>query len=180
MKSIDNTQLLHKLEEQVEQHIQAAIQHFQNIPEDVLLASSVNHGWSIAQCLAHLNSYGDYYLPAIHRSLKEKTKDHSFVSSWLGAYFKKMMDPSTGKQKFKAFKGHIPPAHLDAHKVVAEFIRQQEVLLRYLREAKEADLNTRIPISLTKWIKLKLGDTFQFLIAHNERHLQQAKRNITK
>jgi hypothetical protein len=45
--------------------------------------------------------------------------------------------------------------------------------------AKRANLNTiKIPISIVPFIKLKLGDTFQFIITHNERHIEQAKRNI--
>ena len=88
-----------------------------------------------------------------------------------------MMDTVTGKKKHKAFKNHTPPQNLDAHAVIAEFIQQQETLLRYLKQAQFTDLNkVKIPISLTRWIKLSLGDTFQFLIAHNERHVVQAKR----
>jgi len=46
-----------------------------------------------------------------------------------------------------------------------------------LREAKTKNLNTiKIPTTLSKWIRMNLGDTFRFLIAHNERHIRQAKR----
>jgi hypothetical protein len=45
--------------------------------------------------------------------------------------------------------------------------------------AKNTDLNKiKIPISLTNLIKLKLGDVFQFIITHNERHLAQALGNL--
>ena len=43
-------------------------------------------------------------------------------------------------------------------------------------EQTELENKTRIPISINKWIKIKLGDTFRFVIYHNERHIQQAKR----
>ncbi len=166
-----------------ETHIQEVIAHFQNLSEEVLLRPSATGGWSIAQCLEHLNSYGHYYLPYITKGLEQHqgaAKD-TFKSSWLGAYFIRIMDPKTSKTKYKAFKDHQPARDLDAHAVVAEFIRQQETLLLQLRQAKLADLNDiriRIPISIMKWLRLKLGDVFQFLIAHNERHLQQAKRNL--
>ena len=63
--------------------------------------------------------------------------------------------------------------------VVAEFIQQQEKLLVFLKASANTDLNkVRIPISILQWLKLKLGDVFQFMIAHDERHLQQAKRNL--
>ena len=52
-------------------------------------------------------------------------------------------------------------------------------MLQLLEEAKSVDLNAvRIPISIAKFIKLKLGDVFMFLIAHNLRHVKQAERAI--
>ena len=50
-------------------------------------------------------------------------------------------------------------------------------MLQLLSLAHDKNLNNiRIPISINKWIKIKLGDTFRFVIYHNERHIQQAKR----
>jgi hypothetical protein len=79
----------------------------------------------------------------------------------------------------KAFKDHVPPANLDAYAEVAEFIRQQEQLLIYLKKSRKNDLNRiKISVSIAKWLKLKLGDVFRFIIAHNERHILQARRNL--
>jgi hypothetical protein len=182
MKPVNKEQLLNSLEEKVERHLQDAVYRFQNMHDHKLLQPAPDGGWSIAQCLDHLNSYGHFYLPHIQAGLakpQSKPASDTFTSSWLGSYFTRMMDPVTGKKKFKAFKGHIPPPDLDAHAVVAEFIQQQEALLGYLRQARDKDLKAiKIPLSLTKWVQLRLGDVFQFLIAHNERHLVQAKRNL--
>lgn len=180
MESINTKILLDQLEEKTETHLKEAILFFQNLNTEILLRPSVTGGWSIAQCLDHLNSYGHYYLPRIEKGLaKNKRYRSTFKSSWLGAYFIRIMDPKTSKSKYKAFKGHQPSPLLDAHAVVAEFIRQQEQLQAYLRQAQTSDLNTvKIPISIMKCLRLKLGDVFQFIIAHNERHLLQAKRNM--
>ncbi|RDB03967.1 DinB family protein [Runella aurantiaca] len=183
METLPKEQLLNSLEHLVDGHLQQAIRHFQNMTAHDLLQPAYNGGWSIAQCLDHLNSYGHYYLPKIQQGIAKNIhlppKD-TFKSSWLGAYFIKMMDPETGKKKYKAFKGHIPAPDLDAYAVVAEFIQQQENLLIYLKEARSTDLNAiRIPISIARFITLKLGDVFQFVIAHNERHIRQAMRNVT-
>lgn len=177
MNKIDKLLLLETLENQVESHLKITIHTFQNLHEAALLTQPANGGWSIAQCFEHLNSYGQYYLPQIEKGIKQnhqKPASDTFKSSWLGRYFTKMMSPSNTK-KYKAFKGHIPSFDLNAHIVMAEFINQQETLLRYLKEAGKVDLNAiRIPISIGKFIKLKLGDVFQFIIAHDERHIQQA------
>lgn len=179
MDKVDKIQLIESLENKVEMHLQIAIHTFQNLSETVLLQMPDIGGWSIAQCFEHLNSYGRYYLPQIKTALAknpESSFSNTFKSTWLGNYFTKMMLPSNTK-KYKAFKDHTPPVELDAHAVLAEFIEQQEMLLNYLKQAREVDLDKiRIPISITKWIKLKSGDVFQFMIAHDERHIQQAKR----
>ena len=182
MKALNKNELLDSLEIKVEGHLQEAVKNFQNLPEDQLLRLAPNGGWSIAQCLEHLNGYGHYYLPQIEKCLNIPPRGlipDTFKSTWLGSYFTRTMDPATGKKKYKAFKNHIPFPDLDAHAVVAEFIRQQETLLTYLKKARSADLNAiKAPISISKWLKLRLGDVFQFLIAHNERHVLQAKKLI--
>ena len=180
MAGINQQTLLDSLEEQVERHLQEAVRVFQNLPESTLLRPAPDGGWSIAQCLDHLNSYGHYYLPQLEKGLAQSTSaGGTFKSTWLGSYFTQMMNPQTGTRKYKAFKDYTPERALDAPAVVAEFIRQQEVLLRYFARARTADLNAVwIPVSIFRWVKLKLGDVLQFLIAHNERHLQQALRHL--
>lgn len=172
--------LIDSLEDQVENHLNEAVRVFQNLSSEELLKPAANGGWSIAQCLWHLNSYGDYYLPQIKSGLaKNYPANPAFKSTWLGNYFTRLMQPGANMKKFKAFKNHVPPEEMDADKVVAEFIQQQEQLLMYLKQARQTDMNRiRIPISILKWMKLKLGDVFRFIIAHDERHLQQAKRNL--
>jgi uncharacterized damage-inducible protein DinB len=101
METVNKKQLLETLENRVEGHLEKAIRQFQNLSEKELLQPAANGGWSIAQCLDHLNSYGDFYLPQIEKGLKtsdgQPTKD-TFKSSWLGNYFIQMMEPTTGKK----------------------------------------------------------------------------------
>lgn len=182
MKSVNKAKLLEQLAQRVEGHLMEAIRTFQNCEAEVLLRPSASQGWSIAQCLEHLNSYGRYYLPLIEAGLVAQSKEvyqEEYKSTWLGAYFVQLMEPKKGMAHFKAFKAHVPPVELEPYQVVAEFIDQQEALLTYLEEAKTKDLSAiRIPISILKWLRLPLGDVFQFLVAHDERHVVQAKRNL--
>jgi hypothetical protein len=182
MKRILRQALLSSLEDRVEQHIDDTLTFFQNKKDTFLNRPSATGGWSIAQCLDHLNSYGNYYLPVIAERIgiaPPAPFANDFTSTWLGSYFTSMMDPKTGTKKYKAFKGHIPAKELDAAKVVGTFINQQEELLRLIRMSAGKDLNKiKIPISISPLIRLRLGDVFQFITAHDERHLQQAKRNL--
>lgn len=181
MKEISKTLLLDQLESRIELHLTTVISSFQNRNEVELLKPAANGGWSIAQCLEHLNSYGRYYLPAMQKGI-HASKDAvapTFKSSWLGAYFSRLMEPGTKSKAMKSPKEHKPQPDLDAVKVIAEFIEQQELLLALVRRAAAKDIGKiRIPISIAQWMKLKLGDVFGFVVAHNERHIQQAKRNV--
>ncbi|PRY03941.1 DinB family protein [Pontibacter ummariensis] len=182
MKAVNQGQLLEKLEAEVERQLQETIKVFQNLTEEELLKPAANGGWSIAQCLAHLNSYGDYYLPRIKAGLESQrdvSTAETYKSSWLGVLFTRMMDPATGKKKYKSIKEHTPPTELDAYAVVGEFVRQQEALLAYLRLCQKTDLGSiQIPISVLKWLHLNLGDILQFLVAHNQRHMCQARKSV--
>jgi uncharacterized damage-inducible protein DinB len=173
--------LVSRLESRVESHIEQAVKVFQNLDEATLNRPASNGGWSIAQCIQHLNTYGHFYLPVIKKGLDQNEKlrpSARFSSGWLGGYFTKMMEPKSQK-KMKAFKNHIPAAQLDGHAVIAEFIEQQETILGLLQRSRSTNLNRiRLPISISKVVKLKLGDVLQFCVAHDARHIAQATRNI--
>lgn len=138
-----------------------------------------NESWSVLECLEHLNWYGNFYLPEIKNRIEtSSTKTTAeFKSGWLGNYFAQSMLPKDNLNKMKAFKS-MNPIHSSLSKnTVTVFIDQQKQLLDLLDSAKEIDLNkVKTSISITKLIKLKLGDTFRFLIYHNKRHLVQAKK----
>ncbi len=179
MKTIDKQPWLIHLEQHVDQHLQEAIR-FQNMDETQLQTPSPSGGWSISQCLSHLNSYGQYYLPRLKTSVenqREAPASTSFTSSWLGAYLTRITDPKTSTKKFKAVAQHQPTDNVPARQVVAEFIDQQEGMLSLIRKAGRVDVNTgRISVSIFPLLRLSIGEVLQFMVAHNERHVQQAKR----
>lgn len=182
MAFFSQKELLQQLETQLEVHLHHAIAQFQNLSEQELNRPSLTGGWSIAECLWHLNSYGHYYHPCIAKALqnaKPVLESGRYKDTWLGGKFAGMMDPTTGKSTMKAFKAYVPPRVLNGRMVVAEFIGQQEELQRHLRAATLVDLRSvSIPVSIFQWLKLPLGDVFRFLIAHDKRHMEQALRNL--
>lgn len=134
--------------------------------------------WNVVQVLEHLNSYGRYYLVAIEKSLLQDKKAVTvFRSGWLGNYFTSLMKPGADgqvKNKMKAPKDHRPLPQPDVFPVLNTFIDQQQYLLELLEKAKTKDIGAiRIPVSISRFIKLKLGDTFRFLVAHEQRHFVQ-------
>ncbi len=134
--------------------------------------------WSVLECLEHLNRYGDYYLKEISTRLNQsKVKGAEiFKSGFLGNYFAQSMLPKKKLNKMKTFKA-MNPIHtaLDSS-VLNTFIEQQHKMLALLEKAKSKNLNKiKTGISISKLIKIKLGDTFRFVIYHNLRHIEQIK-----
>jgi hypothetical protein len=180
-------ELIDYLEQQTENFLQKAVSEWQMISPSKLLQQPGENKWSAAQCIEHLNSYGRYYLPEIERAI-EIARQHNWTSAelfgagWLGDYFTKLMMPGTEGKKMKkmsAPKNHVPAANPDSHKVISEFIEQQEGLLLLLEKSRRIDIEkAKVPVSIAKFIRLKLGDTFRFLIAHNLRHVLQAERAL--
>jgi hypothetical protein len=137
--------------------------------------------WSILECLEHLNLYGDFYLPEIEKVIgNAKSKNETiFKSGILGNYFAESMLPKAKLNKMKTFKDKNPlNSHLDI-RTIERFINQQIKILDLLDRARNISLNKeKTAISISKLIKLKIGDTFRFIINHNIRHIKQIESNI--
>lgn len=136
--------------------------------------------WSILECLEHLNLYGDFYLPEIENRLKSPTTpDTIFKSGFIGNYFAKSMLPKKKLNKMKTFKDKNPAGSKLGIEIIERFVKQQHKLLDLLNQSRKVNLNkVKTSISISTLLKIKLGDTFRFLIAHNQRHIEQALRNV--
>lgn len=182
MKSYNSIELLEQLQADTRQLILTAT-HLQAIDPGLLLQEPVPGKWSVIQVLEHLNSYGRYYLLAIERSLaNDKPAIEVFRPGWLGNYFTKLMKPAedgTIHNKMQSPKDHRPSKYLDVFPVLTIFLEQQHYLLELLEQAKSKNIGSiRTPISISRLIRLKLGDTFRFLIAHEQRHFVQIDNTL--
>jgi len=172
--------LLQELAIQVKSHIEQATS-LEKQTEKSLNARITPDSWSVLECIEHLNRYGDFYLPEIEKRINSSHSkpELQFKSGLLGNYFAESMLPKAKLNKMKTFK-NMNPIHSKLDKSVLQtFISQQKKLFLLLENAEKVSLNkTKTSISISTLIKLKLGDTFRFLIFHNERHIQQAQRVI--
>lgn len=137
--------------------------------------------WSILECLEHLNLYGDFYLPEIQKQVLA-AKNISGVlivkSGVIGNYFANLMKVKNGEMKKMQSPKDKNPAnsHLTVT-TIDRFLKQQELLKSLILQSKKIDLTkTKTAISISSLIKLRLGDTFRFLVFHIERHMQQADK----
>lgn len=137
--------------------------------------------WSALECVEHLNLYCEFYIPAIKKSIKNSNTKPSdvFESGWLGSYFTKSMLPKKKLNKMKTFKDKNPKGTQLDKSTLDKFLHYQNEILNLIEESKKVDLKkTKTEMSLTRFLKFRLGDTFLFNLAHNERHLQQAENAL--
>lgn len=183
MKQINSYVLLEILQTHVRE-ILLQCTALQNSNANLLLQQPKPGKWSAAQVLEHLNIYARYYINAIETSLHHNQSGQSvnFKPGWLGNYFTNLMKPTDDKSiksKMKSPANAVPSAQPDVTAMLSEFINHQHHLLNLLQIARTANLEyNRVPISLTTLIKLKLGDTFRFFIAHEQRHFLQIEKTL--
>jgi uncharacterized damage-inducible protein DinB len=143
--------------------------------------------WSIAQIIAHLNTYNRYYLPLIAANLKQsanKPAPEYYKPGWLGNYFTKSMysEVVTDKKvtnKMNAMKDHTPTSSVHYHNEATEFSQHLTHMLQLLQQMSTTNIGTtRIPITITKLITLKTGDAMRFLVAHQVRHTLQMRNTL--
>lgn len=89
------------------------------------------------------------------------------------------MLPKEKLNKMKTFKSMNPSTSYVDREVLTVFIQQQDSLIALLEQAQSVNLNqTKTAISISKWIKLRLGDTLKIVVFHNLRHIAQAQKSI--
>lgn len=173
--------LLDELKDMTQQHLRFA-EILSLKPEHELNFRTSEDSWSTLECLEHLNRYGNLYIPEISRAMSStgKSSQSYFKPGILGNYFAKSMLPKDKLNTMKTLKS-MNPIHSNLDKNVVDlFIIHQGKLLELLEKAQYIDLEkTKTSISISKLIKLRLGDTFRFVIYHNKRHIGQIKRILT-
>lgn len=174
----DNNSLIEEMLVLAERATSAA-RKFREMPESNLNFRNHPAQWSALECLEHLNRYGEFYLPEIEKAIlsqKKNPRAHTFKSGLLGNYFANLMRVKNGRiTKMKTPADKNPLGSQLSVSTVDRFLKQLEMLKSLLHQARQIDLTkTKVPISLTRFVRLRLGDTFRLLVYHIERHIMQA------
>lgn len=183
MKQINSNTLLELLQNDVRELLLQCTQ-LQHTDPALLIQQPTEGKWSVAQVLEHLNIYARYYIIAIEQKLhlNQSGANLVFTPGWLGNYFTQLMKPAADnslKSKMKAPSNAVPSAQPSAQAMLNEFITHQHHLLNLLQIARTANLDyIRVATTLSKLITLKLGDTFRFFIAHEQRHFLQIENTL--
>ncbi|CAL2101611.1 DinB_2 domain-containing protein [Tenacibaculum sp. 190130A14a] len=176
----NTNELLQDLKELVESHINY-VEQLQQLSEADLQKKQTPTSWSAIECLEHLNLYAEFYNKEIRKRINKSRypKSTFFKSGFLGNKFALDMLPKEGMKTMKTFKSKNPIySNLVAKEVLIQFLKLQKELEQLLEMASEVDLTkTKTAITLPL-LKFRLGDTFRFVIYHNERHIVQVKKTL--
>ncbi len=140
--------------------------------------------WSVLECLEHIILSGQYYIDQINTKLSGKIPgsdllDMNFKPGLIGNYSVKAMKPGPSGEigsKMKTFKRMEPgKSNLDQKQILSDFEKYQADLLSIIEKSRYFDLNKiKIRSSIGNLIRFKLGDALRFVVAHNQRHIQQS------
>jgi hypothetical protein len=137
--------------------------------------------WSIAQNLNHLNVGDLMVLPAFDRAIaegrsKRKTAPGPFRYGWFSRFLIREMEPPPRRRMKTPMQGSAGGRHRAAD-VLPEFARVRDELARRVRESDGLDLaHIRTISPVNRLIRLPLGAYFAFILAHDRRHLWQARQ----
>ncbi|MBD3581707.1 DinB family protein [Flavobacterium selenitireducens] len=153
---------------------------FRELNPTELNARKSADSWSLLECIEHLNRYGHFYLPEIEKQLSSQTPHVAngvFESGILGNYLVNLIKPEPVKKKKMRTAKEMNPIHsrLDERTLLV-FFEQLHALRLLIEKSATVDLSkVHVKTSLSRLIRLRLGDILRFMVHHIERHIQQAQ-----
>jgi hypothetical protein len=139
--------------------------------------------WSVAQCLEHLNVTARVYLPFLDEAIASAIRrglygPGPFRYNWIGRLFVFTLEPPA-RFRTKAPASFQPVAERPRRDVMAGFRAYQVQYIDRLRQANGIDLaRARVRSPSPYWVRIPLGSAFALTIAHERRHLWQAREVI--
>ncbi len=154
------------------------------LSDDKLNWHPAEGSWSILDCLEHLNVGVTKTLPAFDRSiaegrLKGQVSGGPFRYGWFARMVVSSMEPPP---KFRMHAPRLirvaPSTTRRSAEVLPEFVRVRDQLAERVRQANGLDLaHVRLISPVNRLLRVPLGCYFDFILAHERRHLWQA-RNV--
>lgn len=152
--------------------------------EEELKQNPAPESWSALDCIEHLNIYNHYYLTKLKEALEKAKPDvRDKKTTWLGRYLANSMEPRGTEipNKMKTFKHTQPTAddHRLSRVVLQNFLDDLHGLAKLCEDyANKSWKGPRIKTFLPM-LTLRPIDALLFTLAHNRRHLAQAKKALS-
>lgn len=158
---------------------------FGDLDKDALFIKPDGKSWSIAENLEHLITVNGSYFPIFKQLI-----DNTFVGAFIGkfSFFSKLFGnmiyrsvSDGGKKKIRTFPLWEPKIEEGEADIIEKFLSHQEDLKNWIRELgpyieKEAIIHS----PANKLIVYSLPQALDIIVAHEKRHLEQAKNALEK
>jgi hypothetical protein len=136
-------------------------------------------GWSMAECMLHLNMVGDRYVHVLETTVAEARAQGlvgqgPFGYGWLGKWILVNTEPPP-KRRYRAPRRFMPTDDQPVTAVLPTFLHLQGQLALLLDQANGLNLaRVKVPALEAGRLRFNLLLTFAWIAAHQRRHLWQA------
>ena len=158
---------------------------FKKEPGDLIHQKPDISSWSTLEILDHLIKTSDIYLSSAKKTISRLDSKNSpldqYSYSWIGKLAVKTMKPVKGKRKMKmkTFPKLSPADNLNRNEIFEKYVKQRTRMHELINEARFVDHNNyKINSALGSLVKFKIMEAFEFLLAHEERHILQARETL--
>ncbi len=141
-----------------------------------------NAGWSVAECIEHLNLTSRAYAPILNEAIRDGRArgltDNAGRNrlDFVGWMFVKMLEPPVKRMRVTTTPPFVPPS-IDARpKVVAEYDELQGKLISFLAEADGLALSRlKVASPFNARFRYSVYSAYRMIASHQRRHLWQAE-----
>lgn len=174
---------LSKLIEETQANTREVQEVFGNLNSEQLNWKPSAEEWSVAQCFDHLIVTNTGYFPLIKKiaggqhkpSFKERLP---LLPRAFGSIVLNAVQPEA-QRKFKAIPKFQPSTSAIPGDIIARFEAHQQDVVKHMKMTEGLDLKKIIITSpVMSFMTYSLLDTYKILVAHEQRHMAQAKRVI--
>ncbi|RPJ80585.1 MAG: DinB family protein [Acidobacteria bacterium] len=151
----------------------------ESVSEDQWNRKPGDGGWSVAECITHLNLTNQAYLPFVREAIGRGKRDRPSVYRLdiVGWLLYRITEPPAGRFKSKTAPGFSPAAVADRSSTLQSFNQLQGKLLDELHAADGLNLGRlKIASPFNRRVRYNLYSCFRILAAHERRHLWQAEQ----
>lgn len=140
--------------------------------------------WSVGECLEHLNVAGYLLLPKLRDAIEEgrlagRVASGSMRYRMLERAFIRMMSPES-RMRFKTPPMYSPQVRTKIDLTVPRFLDLQRSFRLEVERSDGLDLRQiRVVSPVTRYLTMGIGAWFDATIAHERRHLAQARGVMT-
>lgn len=178
---MEQEQLINQLDNQLAGTRTRAEDLLAELSDEQLIWKPSRDGWSVAECFEHLRRVDLGYVRSVSRALKSSepsTSSRPHRPTLMG----RMMLWGSGPTPVVRIPApriarpeHVPLT--DGRTTVQAFLQAQTQVADLIEQAREYDLSTvKVTSPLSRWVLFNLGDALAIVVAHEQRHLNQAIR----